>query len=86
MQAAEQTPMIDTFGVQDIFISGLGEIEQVGGSCLRFVFYSRQHIGDRDELIVVARLVLPMEAVGPAALAALKAVGVSIVRDMAKLN
>lgn len=80
------TPMIDVNGIQDIFISGLGEIEQVGGSCLRFVFYAQQHIGGRDEMIVVARLVLPMEAVGPAAMAALKAVGVSIVRDMTKLN
>lgn len=86
MPTRERVPMVDAYGVQDIFIGGLGEIEPVGGACLRFVFFSEQHIGEREERIVVARLVVPMEAVGPAALAALKAVGVSIVKDMAKLN
>jgi hypothetical protein len=75
--------MIDAYGVQDVFITGLGSIEQVGGGCLRFVFFSEQHSGDRDERFVVARLVLPMEAVGPAALAALKAIGMKMITDPA---
>lgn len=78
--------MIDSYGVQDIFISGLGTIEEVGGGCLRFTFHSRQHVGGVEVLVVVAKLVAPMEAVGPAALAALKAVGVSIVKGAVKLN
>jgi hypothetical protein len=55
--------MIDTYGVQDIFVSGLGEIEQVGGNCLRFVLYSQQHIGEAEQRIVVARLIVPLEQV-----------------------
>lgn len=87
MSLEEDAPeMIDSYGVQDTFVSGLGTVEDVGGHCLRFTFHSRQHIGGAEVLVVVAKLVAPKEAVGPAALAALKAVGVSIVKDMVKLN
>jgi hypothetical protein len=64
--------------VQDIFVSGLGEVEDLGGRCFRFTFFSRQHIGDREELVVVAKLVAPIEAVPPALMMAAKAIGFSL--------
>lgn len=72
------TPLVDTFGVKDIFISGLGEIEQVGGNCLRFVLYSQQHLGSREERIVVARLIVPKEQVAVMMRATSKELGICI--------
>lgn len=81
MSVSGQKPqMLDAFGVSDIFISGLGEIEHLGGGCYRFTFYTKQHIGDREELVVTARLVVPMEAVPPAVQMTAKAVGFEVVK------
>jgi hypothetical protein len=76
------TRLIDTGGVTDTFVSGLGEVEDLGGGCFRFVFFTRQKVGGRDELIVVARLVAPMEAVPPAVFMAMKAIGLSFVSEV----
>jgi hypothetical protein len=73
--------MTDLGMVPDIFVSGLGGVEDLGGGCFRFTFYARQHIADRDEMIVVCRLVAPVEAVPPAIMMAAKAVGFSFARQ-----
>jgi len=70
--------MTDSNFVPDTFVSGLGGVEDVGGGCYRFTFYSMHHGDDGDELTVVSKLVAPMEAVPPALLMAAKAIGLSI--------
>lgn len=65
--------------VPDIFVSGLGEVEDLGGGCFRFVFYVKQHTPDgTDETMIVAKLIAPMEAVPPALLLAARAIGLSL--------
>jgi hypothetical protein len=65
--------------VSDIFVSGLGEVEDIGGGCFRFTFFSKRHIGDDEEWVAVAKLVAPREAVPSALLMAAKAIGFSLV-------
>lgn len=79
MPAEQAVPMIEAFGVSDIFVSGLGEVEDLGGNCYRFVFYSKQHVGGRDEMVVVAKLVAPLEVVPPALIMAAKAIGFTFI-------
>lgn len=77
--AANGMEMIDAFGVADTFVSGLGEVEPIGGDCFRFTFYVRQHIAGREELVVVAKLVAPASAVPEALMIAAQGVGVHLV-------
>ena len=65
--------------VNDIFVTGLGDVEEISSRCYRFTFFARQHVGDHEELIVVAKLVAPLEAVPPALIMAAKAIGFSMV-------
>jgi len=51
--------MLEVFGVPDTFVSGLGEVENLGGGCYRFVFYCRQG----SEMVVAAKLVMPLGAI-----------------------
>lgn len=69
-------PMVDPTIVSDVFASGLGEVWDVGGGCYRFVFFA--NYPSRMEKIIVARLVMPIEAVPPALVLAAKAVGFSL--------
>jgi hypothetical protein len=64
--------------VSDIFVSGLGEVEDLGGGCFRFTFFSRHKSEAGEEMIIVAKLVAPMEAVPPALFMAAKAIGLSL--------
>lgn len=83
MHVAEQNyRMIEPVPVMDIFVSGLGEVEDLGGGCFRFTFFAKRHIGDSEELVAVAKLVAPAEAVPPALLLAARAVGFSIVGSL----
>ena len=76
--------LVDTGYVPDTFVSGLGEVEDVGGGCFRFSFFAKQHGDDgSEELVVVARLVAPMEAVPPALFLAAKAIGFSLTGQFA---
>jgi hypothetical protein len=84
MNTPAKTNMLETFAVSDTFVSGLGEIEHLGGGVYRFTFYTRQHVGERDELIVSAKIVMPMEAVPPALAMTAKMVGYDAVRFVAK--
>lgn len=62
----------------DIFVSGLGEVEDLGGGCFRFTFFARHKGEDGEELLVVAKLIAPMEAVPPALFMAARAIGFSL--------
>jgi len=64
--------------VPDVFVSGLGEVEDLGGGCFRFVFYVKQHIDGAEETTIVAKLIAPMEAVPPALFLAARAIGFSL--------
>lgn len=75
------TEMIEAFGVPDTFVSGMGRVENLGGGCYRFTFFARQTIGGKEELVVVAKLVTPLEAVPPALVMAAKAVGYYVAAD-----
>lgn len=79
MLVAEQDCRLTDPGVVlDTFVSGLGEVEDVGGGCFRFTFYAKHHGDGGDELVVVAKLVAPMEAVPPALFLAARAIGFSL--------
>lgn len=81
--------LTEPFGVPDTFVSGLAEVEEVGGGCYRFTFFCRAKHDGREERQVVAKLVAPMEAVPPAVMKAAKAVGFCIAKDKfcaAKVN
>ena len=64
--------------VPDTFVSGLGEVEDLGGGCFRFVFFSIHKTDHGEEMVVVAKLVAPLEAVPPALIMAATAVGFSM--------
>jgi hypothetical protein len=54
----EQREMLEAFGIPDTFVTGLGSVEDIGGGCWRFTFFTAQ---GRD-LIVAAKLVICGEA------------------------
>lgn len=64
--------------VPDVFVSGLGEVEDLGGGCFRFTFFVKQHIDGAEETVIVAKLIAPMEAVPPALFLAARAIGFSL--------
>lgn len=70
--------IIDTLSVPDVFVSELAEIEDLGEGCFRFVFVTRRHIGNGEEYLVVAKLIVPRSAIAPAILMTAKAVGYSM--------
>lgn len=79
MDVLEETGRLSDPGiVLDTFVSGLGEVEDLGGGCFRFTFYAKHRGEDGGDMIVVAKLVAPMEAVPPALLMAAKAIGLSM--------
>lgn len=50
--------MMESFGAPDTFVTGLGSVEDVGGGCWRFTFFTTQG----REHVVAARLVIPNAA------------------------
>jgi hypothetical protein len=70
--------MNDPAIVADIFVSGLGAVEDLGGGCFRFTFYARHKDQHGEEMIVVAKLIAPMEAIPPAIIMAGRAIGLSV--------
>jgi hypothetical protein len=64
---ADKDSATEIIPVPDIFVSELYSIEEVGGGCLRFTFYSYQKStifkDRRREKVIVARIVMPMDAV-----------------------
>lgn len=71
--------LIEPGHIQDVFVAGLAEVEDLGGGCYRFTFYAHQTIGGHDMRVVVARLIAPASAVPPAIMLAAKAVGLSLI-------
>ncbi len=69
--------MVELGQVPEIFCSGLGKIENVGGGCLRFYLYVTQAPidGGAPEQVLVAKLIAPMSAVPDAVLQMMAAVG-----------
>lgn len=53
--------LVDPIAVPDTFVSGLGNIEDLGCGCFRFTFFANQKslIDGRCERVVVARLIGP---------------------------
>jgi hypothetical protein len=70
--------LVEAFGAPEIFVSGLAAIEDVGGGCLRFVFYTRTGQNGREATV---KLIAPIEAVPPAVMMAAKAVGWCLAKD-----
>lgn len=62
---------IEPFIVQDIFASGIAAIEDVGGGCVRLVFYvnvkSSGFLGASADRIVTAKIILTGESAGDTA-------------------
>lgn len=59
--------LLELFGVPDVFASGLGAVEDIGGGCWRFTFYAKQDSHGHQERVVVAKLIMSKEAL-PAAI------------------
>lgn len=63
----ERQELLELFGVPDTFASGLGAVEDIGGGCWRFTFYAKQGAQGREEHVVVAKLIMSIDAL-PAAI------------------
>ena len=70
--------LTDPLNITDTFASGMSEVEDLGGGCFRFTLFARHYAGNREERVIVARIVMPREAIPPALLMAAKAVGYSM--------
>lgn len=59
MQTAE-APLVEPFVVQDVYVSGLHDIEHLGEGEYRFTFFVKQRsaLDGSDERVVVARIVM----------------------------
>lgn len=79
MMAGEEFRLVEPVPVPDIFVSGLAQVEDIGGGCLRFTFFCRRHAGTGEEVLVAAKLIAPIEAVPPAIMLAARAIGFSLV-------
>jgi hypothetical protein len=78
MGAGTMRGMHEVTPIQDIFCSGIGAIEHIGGNCLRFYLYVSQTPESGDgpqEKVVVAKIVAPISAVPEAILQMIAAVG-----------
>jgi hypothetical protein len=70
--------MIEPVPAPEIFCSGLGEVEDIGGGCLRFYLYVMQtpvEVEGPPQKVVVARIIAPASAVPEAVSKMLQAVG-----------
>jgi hypothetical protein len=74
----EPRRLVEPVPVQDIFVSGLGAVEDLGGGVYRFVFFSRQYVEGEEERVTVAKLVGQMDAIPPAIFMAAQAIGFSL--------
>ena len=63
----ERRELMELFGVPDVFTSGLGSVEAIGGGNWRFTFFVTQDIAGDTVQVVVAKLVMSIEAL-PAAI------------------
>jgi hypothetical protein len=76
-----EMPLVEPVAVPDIFVSGLGKIEDIGG-CLRFTFYAYEQTGSEIVRVVKLRLCMVPDAVSSAAAKAIAAVDTTASLDM----
>lgn len=57
----ERQEMTDVLTVPDTFVSGLGNVEAMGGGNWRFTFFVSQDVGGEPLNVVVAKLVMSIE-------------------------
>lgn len=65
--------LAEPFAVPDVYVSGLWNIEPIGGGTARFTFYTIKH----GEPELAASLIAPLAAVPPAILMGFRAMGVA---------
>ena len=78
-------PLTEPIAVQDIYVSGLARIEDLG-ACFRFTYYSTQRPlngGEHDlERVIVARIVMPKDATAVGLMHAKAAMGTEAFIDL----
>lgn len=72
--------LVDPHQVPDIFATGLGAIEDVGGGCDRYTLYARQMIDGEETFIIVARVVVPAASLPTILFLAARHIGLTLVR------
>lgn len=82
-----ELPLVEPIAVQDIFISGIAEIEDIGDGMFRYVLYTvRTNPHDRTtERVVVASLVMTKESIARNLFISASAMGLSVVGNVAVL-
>ena len=77
-------PLVEPIAIQEVYIDGIARIEQVG-VCLKLTFFTFQRPTGGDahdmERVVVARFVMPKEAVASAAMQAMAAAETEVTMD-----
>lgn len=65
-QCSAEVPIVEASHILDIFATELSHVEKIG-SCVRFTLTTEHRSPDGEiERIVVAKIVLPLDAVPPA--------------------
>lgn len=54
--------MLELFSVPDVFVTGMGNVENIGGGNYRFTFFVSQDVGGSHECVVAAKIVMSIEA------------------------
>jgi hypothetical protein len=54
--------MLELFAVPDVFVTGMGNVESIGGGNYRFTFFVSQDVGGSHECVVAAKIVMSIEA------------------------
>lgn len=87
MTEVAKVPTVDLLAVADVFVSGLAEVEDIGSGCLRFVFYSIQHTpSGEEERMVVAKLIMPIDALPAAVMQSARACGLSVAMELRNVH
>jgi hypothetical protein len=58
----EKRDMLELFAVPDVFVSGLGSVESIGGGNYRFTFFVSQEVDGARVSVVAAKIVMSVEA------------------------
>lgn len=75
-KAVMSIEMIEPVIVPDVFISGIGSFEDLGGGALRFTFFARQQVDGKIHNVVVAKFIITSDALPKAIWTACHAAGV----------
>lgn len=60
---SEKLAMLELFAVPDVFVTGMGAVESIGGGNYRFTFFVSQDVSGQHEQVVAAKIVMSIEAV-----------------------